>query len=149
MPSRQPARRRRYGAALLFWSGRRCGRLLHRGLGGCRLRCRRCCSGLCDRDVVNLHRAIRPVVGVAAHAGNLFHQSDGGFVALAEDGVSAIQVRVGNFGDEELGAVSVRAGVGVSQASGPIKLQSRGSFVLELETNLPASACLPDRHPES
>ena len=60
---------------------------------------------------------------IAAHARDLFHQSNSGFVTLAENGISAVQMRVGNFGDKELRAVGVRTGIGVGQASGPVKQQ--------------------------
>ncbi len=147
MPSLQPAEpvlSEVEGTPALLWGGFGCGWRLYCGLGrccrfGCRwLRRRR--STFCDRDVINLHRAIRPVIGIAAHARDLFHQGNGSFVALAEDRVSAIQMRVGNFGDKELRAVRIRTGIGVSQSSGAVKLQGRRSFVLELETNVAASA---------
>ena len=142
MPSRQPAGRRRYFAAYYFGAVAGAAGFLTAGLAAVAgfAAAGRCCSCLCDGDVINLHRAIRPVVGITAHAGNLFHQSDGGFVALAEDGVSAVQMRVGNFCNKELRAVGVRTGVGVGQASGTVKLQGWGSFILELEANVAASA---------
>src|SRR5580700_8128898 len=88
-------------------------RLLHR----CRRR-----RFMRDRNVNNLHRTKRAVVlRVGGHARNLFDQRDGGLIALPEDGVVPVQVRLGYLRDEELRAIRSRAGVGVGQASGFIE----------------------------
>ena len=114
MRLRQPA---------LLWSGCGC-RLFYSRLGR---RGRRWfgCSGsaLGDDDMNDFDRPIRAIVGIPAHACDLFHQSHAGLVALAEDGVSTIQAGIWDLGDEELGAVGVRTSVGVGQASGSIKLK--------------------------
>ena len=46
-----------------------------------------------------------------------------GVVALTEEGVSAIQTGIGDFGDEELGSVGAGASVGIGQASGAVEIQ--------------------------
>ena len=52
-------------------------------------------AALGDHDVSDLDRAIRTVVGIATHARDLLHQCDAGLVALAEQGVSAVQAGIG------------------------------------------------------
>ena len=54
--------------------------------------------------------------GVARDAGDGGSEADGGRVALAEDGIAAVEVGLGGFGDKELGAVGVGAGVGQGEA---------------------------------
>jgi hypothetical protein len=51
----------------------------------------------------------RLVLTVAFDAGNGLDHQDAGFVALAEDGVTLIEVLGGHLGDEELAAVGVGA----------------------------------------
>ena len=58
------------------------------------------------------------VVVVAFDAGDGGDHQDGVGVALAEDGVLAVELGDGVLGDEELGAVGVGAGVGHGEASG-------------------------------
>ena len=61
-------------------------------------------------------------------------------VALTEEGVSAIQTRVGDFGDEKLRAIGIGTSVGVGQASGAVEFQGRRSLVLEFKANIAAAA---------
>src|ERR1035441_7198143 len=74
-------------------------------LQGLRFRCGR---GVTDFDVRDLDRTNRALT-VLGHAGDFLHQFDGGRIALAEDGIAAIEAGVGNLGDEELRAVGVRS----------------------------------------
>ena len=101
--------------------------------------CRRS-AALGDDDVSDLDRTVGAIVGIATHARNLLHQRDAGLVALTEQRVSAVQAGIRNLGDEELGAVGAGTGVGIGQAPGPVELHGRGSFILELETNVAAAA---------
>src|SRR5271154_7073787 len=80
---------------------------------GCRLRAG-CRAGTMNFDVRDLD-GTEWTFTVRGHACDLFNQLDGGIITLAEDGVSAIQAGVGNFGDKELRAVGVRSGVGVGE----------------------------------
>src|SRR5277367_152532 len=103
-------------------------------------------TGVVDFNVRNLYRPDRPVIGlIARHAGNLLHQFDGGIVALAEDGVMAIQ-HIGmsafesHFHDEELRAVGVRSGVGVGETAGTIENDGRRNFILELVAGITFAA---------
>ena len=59
-------------------------------------------AGMKDRNFHDLRRIVRPIVPIARHACDLFHQLYTGIVALAEDGIAPVQTRVGNFGDEKL-----------------------------------------------
>jgi hypothetical protein len=59
------------------------------------------------------------------------NQHDGGVIALAEDGIAAIEAGVGNFSDEELRAVGVGPGVGVCEAAGAIEGDGGRSLILE------------------
>src|SRR5438552_9688302 len=124
------------------------------------LRCRRCgLSWRCcflrwthaarpafhNRDVINFHRTIRAVVRIAAHPGDLLYQRNGGVIALAEDGVMAIQhvsLLAGEcrFSYEELSTVGIRASVCVCEASGTVEFQIRGDFGLKCNTYLAAAA---------
>src|SRR5205823_10893433 len=102
--------------------------------------CRRfgCGTGLCRRCatlnlyVIDLYRSKRPIIaGIAARAGNLLHERDGGIIALAENRVPAVQVRHRDFGDKELRAVRAWAGVCHGKASGTIEGESRNEFIFE------------------
>src|ERR1700730_491743 len=141
MPSRQPAEpvlSEVQGTPALVWSGFGCSRLRDYGLRHCCRFSRR--SNLGDRDVVDLNRAVRPIVGIASHVGDLLHQGNCGLIALAEDGVSAIQAGVRNLSNKELRAVRVGTRVGIRQAPGTVKLQIWGGLILERETNVAAAA---------
>src|SRR6266481_880174 len=132
------------GTPALLWCGFGCGWFLDCRLGswlGCGSR-RGLGRGsaLGDDDVNDFDRAIGAVVGIAAHARNLLYQGDAGIVALTEEGVSAIQAGVGNFGDEKLRAVGAGTGVGVGHPSGAVELQGWGGFVLEFKTNISIAA---------
>src|SRR5208283_4873813 len=70
-------------------------------------------------------------VRTTRQTGDLLYQFDGGVIALAEDGVAAIEAGVGNFGDKKLTSVGVRPGVGVGETSGTIKFDVGRSFILE------------------
>src|ERR1700731_4971582 len=109
------------GTPALLWCSFRCGWFLDCRLGRGRRRrlgCGR--SAFFDDNMGNFDRAVGAVGGIATHARNLLYQGDAGFIALTEDGVSAIQAGVGDFGDEKLRAVSAGTAVGVSQASGAV-----------------------------
>src|SRR5579863_44370 len=84
-----------------------------------------------DGDVIDLHRLIGTIVGVAAHPCDLLHQGDAGCVALTEDSVAAVQTRVGDLGDKKLRAVGSGTSIRVGEASGTIELEVIGSFILE------------------
>ncbi len=71
-----------------------------------------------DGDVVDDDGGEGFVAGVAFDAGDGGDESDGVGVALAEDGVVAVELGDGVLGDEELGAVGVGAGVGHGEAAG-------------------------------
>ena len=61
------------------------------------------------------HGAKRPVVaGVRRFVRDYRHEGYSSIVALAENCVIAVEVRHGDFGDEELRSVRVRTGVGLS-----------------------------------
>src|ERR1019366_588175 len=90
----------------------------------------RCGRGVTDFDVRDLDRTNRALT-VLGHAGDFLHQIDGGLVALAEDGIAAIEAGVGNLGDEELRAVGVGSGVGVGETAGAIELDGGRSLILE------------------
>ena len=129
------------GTPALLWSGCGCRWFFYCGLGAVVLGFgRRGSAALGDDDVSDLDRAIWAVVGIATHARNLLHQRDAGLVALTEESVSAVQAGIGDFGDEKLGAVGAGTGVGIGQASGAVELHGRGSFILELKTNVAAAA---------
>ena len=55
-----------------------------------------------------LHGAKWAVICVFSHASNLLNQRHGGFVALAEDGVIAVQRGIGHFSDKKLRSVGIR-----------------------------------------
>ena len=83
-----------------------------------------------DFDVRDLDRTER-AFAVGGHASDLLDQFDGGVIALAEDGVLAIEAGIGNFSDEELRAVGVGSGVGVGETPGTIEGEHGRSLVLE------------------
>src|SRR5258708_39457711 len=93
------------GTPALLWCGFRCGWFLDCRLGrGCRRRlgCRR--SAFCDDNMGNFDRAVGAVVGISTHPRNLLYQGAAGFLALTEEGVSALQAGVGDLGDKKLPA---------------------------------------------
>src|SRR5205814_7624010 len=81
-------------------------------------------------------RPVRAVISIATHGRDLFHQRYRRFIALAEDRISSIE-HIGllsgkwHFGDEKLGSVRVRSGIGIGETAGLIKGQVRRDFVLE------------------
>src|ERR1700678_3989226 len=83
-----------------------------------------------DFDVDDLDRA-KWTFTIGSHARDFLDQFDGSVIALSEDGVAAIEARVGNFGDEELRTVGIRSGVRVSHTSGTIEGNRGRSLVLE------------------
>src|SRR5437879_12577473 len=92
-------------------------------LGGRLCRCR---ASTFDGDVADFHGTERPVIaGIASHPGNLLHEGHRGRITLAKDGVAAVQVRRRYLGDEELGTVSIRSGIGQRETARPIKRQAR------------------------
>ena len=100
-------------------------------------------------DVLNDNGGIGSVVCTARLAGNFLDQLNAGSIALAKDGVLAVERRSGDFGDEELRAVGIRAGIGVGKAAWLIEGEIRQSFILELEAQFVRSRFRPDRRPES
>src|SRR5436853_3079961 len=99
-------------------------------LGGRLCRCR---ASTCDGDVADFHGTERPVIaGLASHPGNLLHEGHRGRITLAKDGVAAVQVRRRYLGDEKLGTVSIRSGIGHRQTARTIKRQARHDFIAEL-----------------
>src|SRR6267378_3585597 len=79
------------------------------------------------RDLDGTERAL----SVRSHASDFLDQFDGGVIALAEDGIAAVQAGVGNFGDEELRAVSIGSGIGVGETPGAIEGERGRSLILE------------------
>jgi hypothetical protein len=109
------------GALFLF------SRFLHWrcGLGGG-------CAGAVDFDVSDLYVMQWTVIaGVPRHASDLFYKFDGSVVALTENCVATVEAGIGNFGDEKLRAVGVRAGVGIGEASGAVEFDVGAGFILE------------------
>src|SRR5207248_1652041 len=85
-------------------------------------------------DGIYLHRIIRTVVAlIAGAASHVFHQVNRVLVALAEDGVLAIEPGGGAFGDEKLRAIGIRSGVGVGQPSADVELEVGRNFVIHIE----------------
>src|SRR5579859_5210731 len=83
-----------------------------------------------NSNLYNLHRIVRTVIAfVARTPGDVFYQSYGCFIACAEDSVVAsIEPGCGRFRNKKLGAIGVRARVGVSEAAGSVELHI-GKFV--------------------
>src|SRR5580698_796712 len=84
-----------------------------------------------DGDVIDLHWLIGTVIRITAHPCDLLYQGDAGCVALAEDGVSAVQARVGHLSDKKLRAVGAGTSIRVGEASGTIELEVIRGFILE------------------
>src|SRR5208337_2407710 len=78
------------------------------------------CGGALDFDVVDFDRENRPLA-ISGGARNFLNQFDRGIVALAENGVLAIETGVWDLSDEELRAVGVGSGVGIGETSGAIE----------------------------
>src|SRR5580700_3616199 len=72
-----------------------------------------------DLHMNDLRRIEGAVVGAGRETRNLLHQFV--VVALSEDIVVAVEVRRGNLGDEELGAVGVGAAIGHGEATGNVE----------------------------
>src|SRR6266851_1806463 len=120
----------RIGRCLWSWRGR----LFRRG--SCRLGCGGR-SAAHDANVLYPYRAERLVVaGVAGHACDLLFQHNTGVVALAEDGVPAVQMWRRDLRDEELRAVRARSGICHGEAAGTVKHQGGYDFVLELVSGI-------------
>src|SRR4029077_4090167 len=88
------------------------------------------CTSTMDFDVRDLDGTER-AFAVSCHTSNFLDQFDGGIIALAEDGVLAIEAGIGNFSDEKLRAVGVGSGVGVGETPGPIESDGGRSLILE------------------
>ena len=121
---------------MLSWPGRLSGRL-----GGCwwhgpGRRERRCgwdrLADGNDHDLVEHDRSEGLVHAVAFDAGDGRGDGDRGGVALAEEGVVAVELRRGGDSDEELRAVGVGAGVGHGEAAGYVEAQGRGDLVAQV-----------------
>ena len=85
---------------------------------------------------------------VAFDAGDLCDELHSVGVALAEDRVLAVELRYGDFGDEELGAVGASArwawaGVGHGKATGLVEADGWVDLVLEEITGIAGSGALP------
>jgi hypothetical protein len=78
------------------------------------------CAGAMDFDVRDLDGTKR-AFAVGRHASDFLHQFDCRVIALAKNGIAAIEAGVGNFSDKELRAVGVRSGVGVGETAGAIE----------------------------
>src|SRR5208282_957878 len=83
-----------------------------------------------DFDVRDLDGVDR-TFAVRGHASDFLHQFDCRVIALAENGVPAIEAGVRHFGDKELRAVGVGSGVSVGESSGAIELDAGRSLILE------------------
>ena len=76
------------------------------------------------------------VLGVTINAGDSGYEEDRVLVALPEDGVLAVELGHGGFGDEELGAVGARAGVSHGEATRDVKGQVGRELVVEIITGI-------------
>src|SRR5208337_1677412 len=85
------------------------------------------CRDFDVRDLDGMDRGF----AVHGHARDFLDQFDRSIIALAEDGVFAIEARIGNFGDEELRSVGVGSGVGVGETPRAIELDRGRSLILE------------------
>src|ERR1700687_4695412 len=94
-----------------------------------------------DFNVCNLDRTKR-ALSVLRHASDILDQFDGGRIALAEDGIAAIEARVGNLRDEELRTVGVGSGVGVGETTRAIELDGGRSLILEFVAGIARSVAL-------
>src|SRR5258708_20604314 len=79
------------------------------------------------RDLDGTERTL----SVRSHARDFLYQFNGGVITLAENGVTAVQAGVGNFGDEKLRAVGVGSGIGIGETPGTIESQGGRSLILE------------------
>ncbi len=102
-----------------------------------------------DGDLVDDDRGDGLVVGVALDAGDGGDEQDGVGVALAEDGVLAVELGDGRFGDEELGAVGVGAGVGHGEAAGLVEGEDGVDLVLEEVAGVAGAVAGAGRRPGS
>src|SRR5215831_1945060 len=81
--------------------------------------------------MIDRYRIDRKVSRALWHTRDLFYQLNGCIVTLAENGVSAVQMRRWHFSDKELRAVGIRARVGHGQATGAIKCEAGVEFILK------------------
>jgi hypothetical protein len=107
---------------------------------------RRAAPAFLNRDVIYADRAIRLIVGIATHTGDLLHQRHRGIVALAEDRIVPIEgARLlsceRHFSDKELRSIRVRTSIGVRQTSGLVERQVGRDLVLERLDRICARAC--------
>src|SRR5258708_8460695 len=79
------------------------------------------------RDFYGTERTL----SVRSHARDFLYQFNGGVITLAENGVTAVQAGVGNFGDEKLRAVGVVCGIGIGETVGTIESEGGRSLILE------------------
>ena len=91
-------------------------------------------------DVLDDDGLVGTVIGTARLAGDLLNQSHTCRVALAEDGVFAIEEVSFFFSDEKLRAICIGAGIGIGEAAWLIKGEIRQGFILELETDVAGAA---------
>ncbi len=92
-----------------------------------------------DGDFLQNHRLKGAVVAVAFYSGDGADDEEAGGVALAEDGVVAIERLSLCHGDEELAAVGVGSGVGHGQAAGAVEGQAGIELIFELEAGAAVS----------
>src|SRR5208283_5225659 len=104
-----------------------------RGCGGSRALVRCWCrvARIDDLDMSDLRWIVRPVVAfIACQPRDLFYHVE--VLTLSEDCVLAVEVRCGNFGDEELRTVGIRPAVGHRQAAGLVEGQVGGELILKV-----------------
>src|SRR5260370_39428193 len=106
------------------WTGRRgsrlgCGRLGWHGLAFTH-----------DGDVLDDHRGERFIFRRAVNTGDGRDELDGASVALAEDGVLAVELGDRLLRDEELGAVGPGAGIGHGEAAWDVVGEGGDKFVV-------------------
>src|SRR5271166_2263713 len=106
--------------------------------------CRSCALGrrcrmlrIDDLDVGNLRRTVWPVgARIGGQARDPLYHIE--VLALPENRVLAVEVRRGNFGDEELRAVGVRPTVGHRQAAGLVEGQVGAELILKAISGISA-----------
>src|SRR6266581_8682023 len=109
-----------------FGSGRR---LRHGRLG-------RGSSASLDFNVRDLYRT-KWAFTIGCHARDLFDQLDRGRIALAEDGISAVEAGIWNLGDKKLRAIGIPASICVGKASRTVERQAGRGLILEFVTGVP------------
>src|SRR5712671_3801884 len=92
-----------------------------------------CGAAAINLDVNDLNWTKRTVIaGIGGHMRNLLDQSHSRLVALPEQSVLSVQMRRGNFCNEKLRAIRIRAGIRIGETTRPVEWQIRRNLILEL-----------------